>query len=186
MARLLTDAGLQVDALEYGGPEAPDALVPLEDFSPLRVYLTSDPVRLPYRDGQFDAVLSFGVLEHVENADASLEEVRRVLRKGGSLYVYKLPNRRSYLEWLARRLGLAYYHGKLPNDRLYDPDGARYLLERHGFQVEALRYANMLPLTAMAPGLPKLSPVLWSLNELLVRVPGLRAYATNVELIGVL
>ena len=53
----------------------------------------------------FDAVLSCGVLEHVEDPDASLDEIRRVLQPGGTFYVYKLPNRASYLEAIARRLG---------------------------------------------------------------------------------
>lgn len=184
MSRLLLDAGLEVEALEYGGPDAPDAPASLPYFPGLQAYIASDPVRLPYGDGEFDAVLSFGVLEHVEDPDASLDEIRRVLRSGGCLYVYKLPNRRSYLEWIGRRFGFDYFHGRLPNDRLYDPDEARALLERHGFRVEALRYANMLPLTATGPGLQKMAPAVWYANDWLGRVPGLRAFATNVELLG--
>jgi ubiquinone/menaquinone biosynthesis C-methylase UbiE len=183
MTRLLLDAGLEVEALEYR-PGAPDALVPLEYFPGLRTHVASDPVHLPYGDDEFDAVLSFGVLEHVQDPDGSLEEIRRVLRAGGCLYVYKLPNRRSYLEWMARRLHLAYYHGRLPNDRLYDPNEARTLLERHGFQVARLRYANMLPLTLGGPDLSKLAPGVWYANKALERIPGLRSLATNVELLG--
>ena len=59
------------------------------------------------------------MLEHVEDPDASLEEIRRVLVAGGTFYVYKLPNRTSYLEAIARRAGL-YYHGELEHDRVYD------------------------------------------------------------------
>ena len=76
-----------------------------------------DPWRLPFDDGAFDAVLSCGVLEHVEDPDASLEEIRRVLVPGGTFYVYKLPNRTSYLEAIARRAGL-YYHGALSTTAL--------------------------------------------------------------------
>jgi len=39
---------------------------------------------LPFADGTFDVVISCDVLEHVENIDSSLDEIRRVLRHGGS------------------------------------------------------------------------------------------------------
>ena len=39
---------------------------------------------LPFSDGTFDVVISCDVLEHVDNIDSSLDEIRRVLRPGGS------------------------------------------------------------------------------------------------------
>jgi SAM-dependent methyltransferase len=184
MTRRLVDAGISVEAFDYGGPDAPDGPVQLEHFPEIEAYVASDPVRLPYGDDEFDAVLSFGVLEHVESPDASLDELRRILRPGGTLYVFKLANRRSYLEWLARRFGWDYFHGKLPNDRLYDLAGAGNLVERHGFRVQGLRYANLLPLTLTGSWIARLTPVIWRVNEFLARVPGIRIFATNVELTG--
>ncbi len=71
--------------------------------------------------------------------EASVDEIRRVLRPGGTFYVTNLPNRYSYTERAARLLGL-YYHGQLPNDRVYtEADRARAARERHGFRVEELR-----------------------------------------------
>src|SRR5262245_41094714 len=143
---LLVRAGLEVESFDYGGPDAPDALTKMPRYPNLSVHVGSDPVRLPYADASFDAVLSCGVLEHVQNPDASLEELKRALRPGGTLYVYKLPNRWSYLERLARRMGL-YYHGQDRFDRLYTLGSAANLLARHGYDVIELRHANMLPLS---------------------------------------
>jgi SAM-dependent methyltransferase len=42
---------------------------------------------LPFRDGSFDAVLSLHVLEHVKNPFVCAEELVRVLKPGGTLYV---------------------------------------------------------------------------------------------------
>ena len=182
---LLRRAGLDVTSFDYRGDDAPDALQALPHFPGVHAYLSSEPRRLPYADGSFQAVLSCGVLEHVLDPDASLDELARVLAPGGTLYVYKLPNRWSYLEWIARKAGM-YYHGAEPNDLVYTADGARELLERHGYEVRELRLANMLPLTLDMPlaQRPRAARAIWRANAALARLPAVRRLATNVEAIA--
>jgi hypothetical protein len=121
---------LDVEAFDFRPETGASGPAPLAKYPAITAYIeTSDPVRLPYEDDRYDAVLSCGVLEQVGDPDGSLEELKRVLRPGGTLYVYKLPNRRSYLEAIAKRMGL-YYHGAWPDDRVYDLGSARVLLER--------------------------------------------------------
>jgi ubiquinone/menaquinone biosynthesis C-methylase UbiE len=181
MSDLLVRAGIDVDAFDYRGSSAPNDVVSLERFPYLSAYISSEPVRLPYPDAHFDAVLSCGVLEHVVDPDGSLEELKRILQPGGTLYVYKLPNRYSYLERIARSTGLD-YHGQGPHDRLYTPTSARALLTRHGYTVLELRYANMIPLTFPRWLAGAAASALWTVNRALSRVPILKALATNVEL----
>ncbi len=181
---MLQAAGLTVDFFDYRGPDSPDALKELPRFPHLSAYVSSDPIRLPYADGCFDAVLSCGVLEHVQDPDASLDELKRVLRQRGTLYVYKLPNRSSYLERIAKAAGL-YYHGQSPQDRLYTKASARQLLARHGYEVVELRYANMLPLTLTGRVATAMAPAIWAANRGLGRVPLLNRFATNIELVAV-
>lgn len=45
----------------------------------------ADVTRLPYPDGAFDRVIASEVLEHVDDDDAALSELVRVLRPGGVL-----------------------------------------------------------------------------------------------------
>jgi 2-polyprenyl-3-methyl-5-hydroxy-6-metoxy-1,4-benzoquinol methylase len=181
LTKLLQDHGLEVTAFDYR-PGRGRGIEPLERFPELEAHFSDDPVELPFEIGSFDAVLSLGVLEHVADPDGSLEEIRRVLEPGGTFYVYKLPNRYSYLERLARLMGL-YYHGANPEDAVYTKRSAVELLRTHGFQIRAFRRANMLPLTLEGAVATRAAPAIWMANRALARVPALNLLATNLELV---
>jgi SAM-dependent methyltransferase len=55
------------------------------DHHDSRVDIFYDGKELPFEDGQFDAVVSFEVFEHVFNLKEILTEIRRVTRKSGHL-----------------------------------------------------------------------------------------------------
>jgi len=179
---LLYRRGLEVTSFDFR-PGAQDGVVALERYPHIRAHVSGEPRRLPFADGAFAAVLSCGVLEHVEDPDASLEEIRRVLLPGGTFYVYKLPNRRSYLEAIARRAGL-YYHGALEHDRVYTRRSALALLGAHGFAVDEIRRMNMLPLTLPGALIARASQPIWAANRALSALPGLNLLATNLELVA--
>jgi SAM-dependent methyltransferase len=180
ISHLLRERGVEVTPFDYvEGSE--QTTVRLAHFPDIEARVSGDPVRLPFADHEFDTVLSCGVLEHVRSPVESLRELHRVLTPEGRLLVYKLPNRLSYLEAVAKRAGL-YYHGALPDDRVYDRRSATTLLIAEGFRIDRFRRTNLLPLTIEPPLLRRFGGAIWNLNRALGHVPGLTLLATNLEL----
>lgn len=137
MSFLLKKRGLAVASYDLGTQEQ---VVTSPVFPELSITLGTDPIRIPYPSSSFDAVLSCGVLEHVANEQGSIEEIRRVLRKGGIFFIYNLPQRGSLKEFLIANLRLGFSH-----ERKFTLGEARTLLETHHFQVVRTRRTGLLP-----------------------------------------
>lgn len=180
VSHLLLERGVDVESFDYRDGEQLH-VTKLEAFPDVSAHVSGDSVALPFGDDHFEAVLSCGVLEHVQYPEASLRELHRVLRRGGRLFIYKLPNRFSYLELVARVAGL-YYHGALPHDRVYDRRRVFELLDRGGFQIDAFRRTNVLPLTLTGGFASRHAERIWRWNRRLGRLPGVTLAATNLEL----
>jgi SAM-dependent methyltransferase len=58
-------------------------------------YLVADGTRLPFADCGIDHVICSEVLEHVENDQAAIDELGRVLRPGGVAFI-TVPHRKAY------------------------------------------------------------------------------------------
>jgi SAM-dependent methyltransferase len=183
VSHLLREAGVDVVPFDYRPDRAEPGAEPLVRYPGLTAHVSPDPVALPFSDDSFDSALSCGVLEHVSDPDGSLDELHRVLRPGGTLYVYNLPNRWSYVERIARIGGL-YYHGSLPDDRVYTLRSAIELLELHGFDVRQARRARMLPLAVSGRLATRAARPIWRTSSVLERVPGLNVVATTLELVA--
>jgi 2-polyprenyl-3-methyl-5-hydroxy-6-metoxy-1,4-benzoquinol methylase len=176
---LLRQRGVEVESFDYREGEPPH-MIRLERFPDITAHVSGDPVALPFPSDHFATVLSCGVLEHVQFPEASLVELHRVLEPNGRLLIYKLPNRFSYLEAIARILGL-YYHGRLPHDRVYDRRRIFDLLSRSGFCIDSFRRTNMLPLTIGSGFAWRHSSRIWNANRRLGCLPAANLLSTNLE-----
>lgn len=67
--------------------------------------------RLPYADNTFDMVVSFQVLEHVNDPEKILSESLRVLKSGGILH-FVFPNYNSFYEGHIKSLWLPFFNKK--------------------------------------------------------------------------
>jgi SAM-dependent methyltransferase len=118
---LAAAAGVDIgaDAIELARSRVPEAEL---EAAPLR--------SLPFEDARFDLVVTNDVLQHVPENDvqASLRELRRVLRPGGTLLAHTNGSRRLRRErddW-----------------RAYDRKALRRQLEDAGFHCERVTHAN--------------------------------------------
>ena len=107
------DLGFLVSGVEFTEPDLLTALR-AEHGDRVSFTLLDQPERLPFPTATFDVVLSMGVLEHVResggNEHASLTEIARVLRPGGTFVCLHLPQSSSWIEFLARTLRLPIHH----------------------------------------------------------------------------
>src|ERR671918_1169644 len=89
-AKLLVDVPADGLVLDCGGGDrrfGDDRVINLEylDYDLVDIY--GDGLALPFADGAFDLVMSQAVLEHVPDPEAAVDEMVRLLRPGGVLYV---------------------------------------------------------------------------------------------------
>jgi ubiquinone/menaquinone biosynthesis C-methylase UbiE len=80
-------AGLGSSMLESHG----HAVVPVDFDDRARALVRADALQLPFKDETFDAIVTFETIEHVPDGHLFLQEMRRVLRPGGTI-VISTPN----------------------------------------------------------------------------------------------
>jgi len=125
---VLRDLGWQVTALDYVHDSA--VLARRRGLGSLQ----ADARLLPFRDGEFDLVLSSDAWEHIEEDDLVAAESHRVLRSGGQLFVM-VPAGMDL--WSGHDVALGHV-------RRYERDQLVGLVERAGFRVDEVSGWNVL------------------------------------------
>jgi SAM-dependent methyltransferase len=138
----LESLGARVTGYSYEPPPRAMANSRTFEFVP---GLADSPSALPFPDGTFDVAMSVGVLEHVwelgGDERASLAELARVVRPGGTLLTFHLPNRSGWVEPVTRVvMPKAHYH-----ERKFDAAQIRELWDGAGFDITELVLYNALP-----------------------------------------
>lgn len=132
-----TGTGVMLETLLTRGYRARGVEINPELIAESRRWFGELPVQqvtdtgLPFADASFDVVLSFDVFEHIEDSDAHLSEVRRVLRTGGH-YLIQTPNKWSnaVFETIRWRSLTAW---RRDHCSLHTPAQLRRRLAAHGF-----------------------------------------------------
>ena len=116
------------------------------------VYLFEGSIyNMPYDDDHFDNIILSEVLEHLQDEELALKEVKRVLRPGGTLVV-TVPNHNypffwDPLNWLREHLGFGHFSpdsgffGGIWSKhlRLYSPEEIKNVVSNSGFNIESIK-----------------------------------------------
>lgn len=136
---------------------------------------------IPFENGSFDAVVAYAVIEHVNNDRVFLQEVKRVLKKGGHFFIFRCPCRHAAMEYLARVVRLP-YHKKLVDDKEIEQ-----LLSSFNFKILKLERTDMIP------GFPPYkiikfwnlcSPFFMTINKLLLKTP-LSYFSHHIRIVAI-
>lgn len=148
------------------------------------VVYSKEPVLIEFGDMQFDAVLSCGVLEHVPEPEGSLREINRILKEQGLLFIYMLPNRYAYTEWINERRGIQGHPVR------YSMAAVRRLLAASGFAMVKKGRGNIFPknLTGFPPLIKRvygrLAQFLVPIDYFLAGVPLLNLFSGVLEVVA--
>jgi ubiquinone/menaquinone biosynthesis C-methylase UbiE len=125
----ITGTDISREAIKYG----------LEKYDDIKL-MVQPAEDLDFKDGAFDAVLSFDLFEHIAAIDKHISEVRRVLRPGG-YYLFQTPNKYSNIIYETLRTRSMQWRRYHPS--LHSPGQLRRRMARHGFES---RFVKMNPI----------------------------------------
>ena len=142
----ILDVGAGSGTFPYANyPELRVAAVDLLQAPELRGrFARASADHLPFRAGEFDVVIAHWLFEHVDELAGTLDEVRRVLRRGGTLLV-AVPNSRSFEDRAYRFVSHVYKYVLLHwNKRIEHVQTITFLglnqeLYRRGFKLVRFR-----------------------------------------------
>jgi SAM-dependent methyltransferase len=178
VSKLLRDLGATLESCDILSDKSDSAFgqaTPILEKFKINVKPLEHRYILPYADRSFDVILSVGVLEHVADDRASLQEITRVLKPGGLFFCFFLPTDLSWTQKLAR------LHGYLYHDRLYSPPLIKRMLEAAGLDLLDIWYRQLLPKNSIRyPGFRFFE----HLDQFLTEHTPLRIFATNIEFVS--
>jgi len=96
--RYASEQGIGAYGLELNSKQLKNALA---FGTPTEKLLHSDMRYMPFRDGSFDLVFCWHVIEHISNCEKALKEVHRVLKRDG-LFIVGVPNEETVTVLMAK------------------------------------------------------------------------------------
>jgi len=92
------DAGYDCTLLDYSQSVLDTAKKVFENNGHKAKFVCGDARNLPFQDGQFDVVVSIGLLEHFEDIQTIIDQQYRILNKGGVFLGYIVPENKENIQ----------------------------------------------------------------------------------------
>ena len=174
---LMREMGAEITSCDVHGADDSSfgQNTPIIEKTSLNVVPLEHPYILPFKDISFDIVLSFGVLEHVPNHLASLQEINRILKPSGLFFCFFLPY---YLSWTQR---LAHLRGDFYHDRLYSKKMVKELLQQSKLELIDIWHRQLLPKNSISYGNYRTFEFI---DQWLTERTPLKYAATNIEFVA--
>jgi len=108
-------------------------------------FIRNNVESISLRDGEFDAVVSFGTIEHVNNINKCLEEIFRVLKRDGYNIIFNFPNKYSISELFARIFKFIFHEKVHSHEMKCRICEIEKLLTKHGFKIVDTKREFLIP-----------------------------------------
>jgi len=98
-------------------------------------------LHIPFSDNTFDIITAYAVIEHIDPADVNqiLKELKRVLKKDGTLFIFKTPRKLAYTEHLLNLVGMPQH------EILFQDSEIRTILQKNKFEILKHWHSNFVP-----------------------------------------
>lgn len=106
-------------------------------------FIFADAQKMPLKSGSFNYVCAIEILEHLENPDTALEEIKRVLGPGGTLIVGQDTDSLlfKFIWWFwGRYKGSVWKNSHINCER---PEKLLKRIKKHGFKIKNTRFHNL-------------------------------------------
>jgi SAM-dependent methyltransferase len=103
--------------------------------------MTSDSLRLPFKNACFDKIICSEVMEHVDNEVAGMKELVRVLKEKGCIAVTVPTYLSEAINW---KIDSDYYNHPGGHVRIFKAKQLANLMRSHGLKLYAVRFEHSL------------------------------------------
>jgi len=123
----------------------------------------NEPDNLPYKSGEFDTLMMFGVLEHVNRPHIILNEIFRILQNNSYIFIFNYPNNTALFERLIGPFILNSVKHEISMNKKY----LKKLIEMHGFDVKEIWVSHFLPMQFGRSSLTRYKKLKFYLNKIM-------------------
>ena len=133
-------AGNEVVGVDYNLPSCEITHARFHDAAAEGTFINADAENLPFSDGSFDLIYSFGVLHHTPGTEKAIREVYRCLRPGGQAIIML------YYKWSAMVFGTILLGNGIRQGGLWKTKSVGELISRYT-EWDSQTETNICPLT---------------------------------------